>query len=337
MMHIRLIFLIVVAFSVGVEAQPNFILNIISYLLRPLLDVLIQSTCKAIFSNFDDGFRLGCRCRGIYDDYFGGLGGKITCQIDDPFCLINRPFKVYCGEVDVTATFNTRKGISNVKGCIDITSDFPRNFPIPIDEISEFPRACVSVVPTNEEFLTYESCQITFDKQVCSSCTVCESKRDFLFDCRNVNVNPAQDVEDTFIEGPFVTECIGFSFLFGNNPPTVAPAPTLPPFFAPVSSPVAVPVSVPANPPVANPVAAPVSAPVAVPVAAPVNPPVTSPVSVPVSAPVNAAVPVNAPANATAPVNAPANATAPVKAPANATAPVNAPANATAPVKAPAP
>lgn len=324
MMHIRLIFLIVLAFSVGVEAQPNFILNLISYLLRPILDVLIQSTCKAIFSNFDDGFRLGCRCRGVYDDYFGGIGGKITCQIDDPFCLINRPFKVYCGEVDVTATFNTRKGISNIKACIDITSDFPRDFPIPIDDISDFPKACVSVVPSNEEFLTFESCAITFDKQACQTCTVCESKQDFLFDCRNVNVNPAQDVEDTFIEGPFVTECIGFSFLFGIIPPTVAPAPTLPPFFAPVNAPAqtptiftipVTPVAIPVAPPLPPPMSAPIKTPVAVPVTVPANPPVTSPVSAPVSAPVNA------PVNATVPASAPVNATAPVNAPVNATAP----------------
>lgn len=288
MMRSHVIILIVVASSVLVDAQQNFILNIISYLFRPFLDFLIRSTCKAIFSNFDDGFRLGCRCRGIYDDYFGGLGGKITCQIDDPFCLINRPFKVYCGEVDITATFNTRSGISNVKACLDITSNFPRDFPVPIDDVSQFPKACVSVVPATDDFLTFESCEITFNKQVCSSCVVCDSKRDFLFDCRNVNVNPAQDVEPTFIEGPFVTECVGFSFLFGTDPPSQAPVPVLPPFLVPVNAPAQSPTifTIPV-------------APVAIPVAPPVDAPVNATAPAPASAPVNATAPVNAPVNAT--------------------------------------
>ena len=299
MMRKHVIILIIAASSAVVQAQQNYILNIISIIFRPLLDFFIRSTCDAIFSNFDDGFRLGCRCRGIYDDYFGGLGGRITCQIDDPFCLINRPFKVYCGKVDITASFNTRSGISNVKACIDITSNFPKDFPIPIDEISEFPKACVSVVPASDDFLTFESCEIKFDKQVCSSCVVCDSKRDFTFDCRNVNVNPAQDVEPTFIEGPFVTECIGFSFLFGTDPPSLAPVPTLPPFFAPVQTPAQsptifnipiVPAAIPISPPIAPvPVTAPASPPIApVPVNAPASPPIApTPVNTPASPPVD--------------------------------------------------
>lgn len=275
MMHFRLLTLIIAASSVVVvDAQENFILNIISYLFRPLLDFFIRSTCKAIFSNFDDGFRLGCRCRGVYDDYFGGIGGKITCQIDDPFCLINRPFKIYCGEVDITATFNTRSGISKVKACIDITSNFPRDFPVPIDDVSQFPEACVSVVPSNDDFLTFESCEIKFDDQVCSSCVVCDSKRDFKFNCTNVNVNPAPDVDPTFIEGPFVTECIGFGFLFGTDPPTLAPVPTLPPFIAPVVVPAQSPITMPASP-----------------VALPVTPPAPAPANTTAPVPVNATAP----------------------------------------------
>lgn len=238
---------LILALAVVVEAQSNFILNILTYLFAPLLNWIIHATCQAIFNNFDDGFRLGCRCRGIYDDLMGGIGGKITCQIDDPFCLINRPFKVYCGELSLTATFNTRQGIANIKGCIDITSDFPKDFPIPIDDVSQFPRLCVSAVPSNMDFLTFQSCEIKFDRDVCSSCIVCPSGRDFLFDCRNVNVNPAQDVEPTFIEGPFVTECVGFSFLFGSTTqaPTFAPAVAVSPTAQPVGPPVAAPAQVP--------------------------------------------------------------------------------------------
>jgi hypothetical protein len=219
-MRHRVILLIVVASSVVVQAQQNYILNIFSYFFRPLLDLFIFNTCNAILSNFDDGFRLGCRCQGIDQAFFGGVGGMITCQIDDPFCLINQPFKVYCGEVDISASFQRRSGITNVKACIDVTSDFPKDFPVPIDNVTQFPKACVSVVPATDDFLTFESCEIKFDEQVCSSCVVCDSKRDFLFNCTNVNVNPGKDVDPTFVAGPVVTECIGFDFLFGNGTTT---------------------------------------------------------------------------------------------------------------------
>jgi hypothetical protein len=340
MINIRVIIL-VLAISVVVEAQSNFIFNIISYLFGPFLNFAIQRTCRAIFSNFDDGFRLGCRCRGIYEDIRSGIGGKITCQIDDPFCLINRPFKVYCGEVSVTASFNTREGIGSINACIDITSDFPKNFPIPIDDVSKFPKACVSAVPTNTDFLKFESCEIKFDKQVCSQCIVCESQRDFLFNCQNVNVNPAQDVDPLFIEGPFVTECVGFGFLFGSTTeaPTLAPgAPQVAPLFVPLPvpppipvAPVAVPVKAPTNltpttaPVVPIPVPTPVIAPV--PVTTPTN---VAPVPVPAPTPAIAPVPVTTPTNvAPVPAPVPTNATAPV--------PVPVPTNVTVPVPVPVP
>jgi hypothetical protein len=316
-MNGRVTFLVLV-FAVVVEAQSNFFFNILTYLLGPLLEFLVRSTCRTILGTFND--ILDCRCRGIYSSFEEGIGGKVKCSLDDPVCLLYRPFRVFCGKLDSTITFNTRTGVSKIKACIDIVSDFPRDFPIPIDDVTQFPRLCVSAVPTNMEFLTFESCQIQFDNDLCSSCTVCESQRDFLFDCRNVNINPAKEVEPTFIEGPFVTECVGFSFLF---------APTAMPTSQPIPAPVVVPVAAPTN----------ATVPAAAPVVVPTNG--TSPVAAPTNATVPAAAPVLVPTNATAPATAPAlvptNATAPVTI--NATAPVAAPmlvpTNATTPVATP--
>ena len=333
-MHIRAIILVVAALTVAVEAQqPPYLVTFLSYLFRPILEYFIQRTCRAIFDNFNDGYRLGCRCKGVYNDGSSGIGGQIKCQIDDPFCLIDHPFQVYCGEVTIVATFNTQEGITKIKSCIDITSDFPKDFPL--DDITQFPRACVSVVPTNEEFLTFESCEIKFDDQVCSSCIVCESQRDFTFDCSNVNVNPAQDVDQIFIAGP-AAECVGFSFLFGTNPPIVAPAaPVLPPFFTPVNLPVQSPTNFTITAaPVAIPVSSPTS-PVTTPVSAPVTPPITPPVTVPVTPPVNASAPAPMIPPVAAPVTPPVNASAPVPVTPPVAAPVTPPANASAPVAVP--
>jgi hypothetical protein len=155
-----------------------------------------------LIGNFNDGYRLGCKCRGLFNS--GGLGGQLICQNDANYCLVNG--ELYCGSTALQLDFSLREGITDLNGCFEIESNLPSNLQIgPSERIP----VCVNVVPTGTDF-KFKSCNIEWAGEQCASCTVCANERDFKFDCSNVNVNP---LGSPLVEGPTLTECEGFGFL----------------------------------------------------------------------------------------------------------------------------
>jgi hypothetical protein len=177
--------------------------EIFNLLLGPLWNLLVQATCNSIRNNFNDGFRLGCKCRGLFSD--GGLGGELVCQNDADYCLINNPIKLYCGKADLSLDFSLREGVTSLEGCFAVESNLPNDLQITDGTIP----ICATVIPTGTDF-QFKSCSIDWDGEQCASCTVCENKRDFKFNCSNINVNP---LGGAVVEGPALTSCEGFGFL----------------------------------------------------------------------------------------------------------------------------
>jgi hypothetical protein len=187
-------------------AEAGTVEDLFNVFFRPLWNLLVQGICNSIAPNFDDGFRLGCKCRGIYNSgaALEGLGGEFTCKNDAKYCVIQGPVPLYCGTVDLKVAFNARKGPTNIDACFNVKSGLPEGI-----SGGEFPRVCAKVVPNGPDF-TFKSCEIKFGDKKCESCTICANKRDFLFNCSSINVNPAGT---PFVEGPALTQCEGFGFL----------------------------------------------------------------------------------------------------------------------------
>jgi hypothetical protein len=179
-----------------------------------LWDFLVSGTCRRIEMRFNDS--VACDCIGKFNtsrEYFFRLSGEATCELSKPVCLIKNPSDLYCGNVNVDVDFIIRKGATNVTGCFDVKSNFPPEYPTPVKSP---PSICVSVIPRGPKISTFKSCSVTYDGKPCTSCTVCQSKSDIKFDCRNININPVAN-STTVIQGPYTDTCIDPKQLFFIN------------------------------------------------------------------------------------------------------------------------
>lgn len=135
------------------------------------------------------------------------MGGSLKCQNDDKnICVIRGPVPLYCGNAELDVDFNARRGATKIVGKMNVLSGLPEGV-----SGGELPEITATIIPENGLDFTFKSCEIKFDKTKCASCTVCDNKRDFKFNCSNINVNPTAG--GIPVEGPALTECEGFGFL----------------------------------------------------------------------------------------------------------------------------
>jgi hypothetical protein len=172
--------------------------------VRPYRRIVVTRACNQLLKAYNDTYGLGCKCEGKFNE---SLGGRLVCQTDRQNCLVRKPVEIYCGDVDFVIDFTAVQGPTNFKGCLEIQGNIPEDL-----TAGDFPPVCAKAVPYGRN-LTFKSCEITWGNEPCKSCEVCSSKRDFKFDCSNVDINPSNIPGDTVVEGPTIQSCQGLGFL----------------------------------------------------------------------------------------------------------------------------
>lgn len=161
-----------------------------------------SQVCSEIMDLISPRDKTTCNCDGSFsvDD---GLEVDVACQSAKSVCI--GPGDVFCGTPNVNATVSPR-GVEDSKACLSFEKD-------PLNAI-DIPDLCVSAEGSGfgrGSTATFDSCAVTIGTTDCE-CEVCESGRDFTFDCSAISI-PTPTVLLPSLPGPKSDKCIGLGLL----------------------------------------------------------------------------------------------------------------------------
>jgi hypothetical protein len=147
-------------------------------------DESLQKVCSLVESQFED--RVDCTCSGSPFTSF-----NLNCEYLDTTCGAGGRT---CGK-PVIALSLADGGVFSAAACV---TDFKRDGVALGD-------TCISVDLCEDDSNSFCDCTVTFDDQICDSCTVCGEGRGLALDCSNVNAEAV------------TTECQSVSFDLSLN------------------------------------------------------------------------------------------------------------------------
>jgi hypothetical protein len=148
---------------------------------------------------------LECKCTASLT-LTGGVTTRAVCALKSPVCIVSDKF---CGKTEFEATYRygLRTGLQAGEACLKITSGLG----IPAwSDFVDFPELCITGT-RNRGLGGFQTCNVTFAGEACSTCSVCPSGVGATFDCSNVNATSTDGTLDA--PGPNVEECIGFGLI----------------------------------------------------------------------------------------------------------------------------
>lgn len=243
----------------NVLTEDGLLMGILDFIASPITNTVadaVEGSCKVVNNVlFDRGnsSAFDCDCDGEFT-VSDGLDLNVDCgwlEEGDGLCLFG-----FCGLPALKATISPT-GFEEIKVCVEFEND-PA---IPIPAFDPFCFTGYGVGWFAKTPFAYDSCEVDFNNEPCT-CTVCENKRSFKYDC-SMNTVQTNNVALPFLpdatEGPKMDLCLGvgtfeeiWEMVFPPPPtppptakPTISPMPSSMPSIAPSSSPSAAPSEMP--------------------------------------------------------------------------------------------
>jgi hypothetical protein len=190
-------------FALTIASFPIATEGTFKFLFNNLFGGVVDQACDLAQSQLGLEEAFKCSCDLSYAGLFRGFDGNVDCTTTTERCLV--PPSFYCASGGVG--FALKAGIfvptglnSNITACFTVKSGLPADV-ASIDEI------CFEFSTVG---LGFDKCSVTVGNAACKSCTICDTKRDFKFDCSNINLPVIKNSTFT-LPGPNISDCIGFS------------------------------------------------------------------------------------------------------------------------------
>ena len=180
--------------------------DIFTRLLNALLQPVVGRVCDTAQTELGLDGIVDCTCNATSRGFFRGVDGTVSCTLPEPRCLL--PPSLFCadGVIEVSVgggLFSQTALTSDITGCFQVNGGLP-------EDLASIEEICFNFVPSG---FMLESCSATIGGVDCLSCTICESGRDFIFDCSNIDILPGP----FRLQGPRSTTCIDLSLVPSNS------------------------------------------------------------------------------------------------------------------------
>jgi hypothetical protein len=174
-------------------------------LFGSFLSLFVTSGCDTAQRELGLSDIATCGCGLVHQGLFQGFAGGVDCTTNEIRCLV--PPAQYCASgtinYELTAGIFTTVGInSNVSACFDVESGFPAG-------VNKLDGKICFEFSTND--FKFDKCTVAIGEEKCTKCDICSNGLDFTFDCSNIRLETESTM--TSVNGPNVTECLGFSTL----------------------------------------------------------------------------------------------------------------------------
>jgi hypothetical protein len=183
--------------NIAIVASAAFMGAAAAAPLTKMVELGSAQVCSQVLDLMSPLDETTCDCEGDFS-IVDGLSVDVACQSTKTVCIADN----YCGAHFIYATI-TPKGVEDSKACLKLNLTD-----------SEVPDLCVTAKGAGfgkNTTLKMESCGVTFGETACT-CTVCESGRDFTFDCSAIEIDTPSVLLPSFT-GPKTEKCIGLGLL----------------------------------------------------------------------------------------------------------------------------